>query len=237
MKNFWRNRIHHTLLCLCMFICGASIECVAQNNKDKKNNAEHAFVDLGLPSGTLWAEYNVGATCDTEIGSYFAWGEIKEKSVYSYGTYFDADGKVLNTTKKKKASLIGTKYDTAKQLWGKKWVMPTREQAVELYTKCNWEWTENYKNAGVAGCIVTGPNGNSIFFPAGGLMMDNQHRHTTFGNIWIGELNNFNNIDWACFIDFSTKGPLIQPVPFRGSILVVSQDYRWWGRNVRAVRK
>ena len=58
---------------------------------------------------------------------------------------------------------INYKYDTAKQLWGKKWVMPTREQAVELYTKCNWEWTENYKNAGVAGCIVTGPNGNSIY--------------------------------------------------------------------------
>jgi len=35
----------------------------------------HEYVDLGLPSGTLWAKYNVGAKIDTDPGLYFAWGD------------------------------------------------------------------------------------------------------------------------------------------------------------------
>ena len=35
----------------------------------------HAYVDLGLPSGTLWATMNVGANSETDTGLYFAWGE------------------------------------------------------------------------------------------------------------------------------------------------------------------
>ena len=35
---------------------------------------DHDYVDLGLPSGTLWATYNVGATKPEEFGDYFAWG-------------------------------------------------------------------------------------------------------------------------------------------------------------------
>ena len=33
-------------------------------------------VDLGLPSGTLWANMNVGATSETENGILFLWGDI-----------------------------------------------------------------------------------------------------------------------------------------------------------------
>lgn len=35
----------------------------------------HEYVDLGLPSGTLWANMNVGANSETDNGLYFAWGE------------------------------------------------------------------------------------------------------------------------------------------------------------------
>ena len=39
----------------------------------------HEWVDLGLPSGTLWATCNVGASNPEELGSYFAWGETATK--------------------------------------------------------------------------------------------------------------------------------------------------------------
>lgn len=199
--------------------------------KSEDEKETHEWVDLGLPSGTLWARYNVGATNETEIGSYFAWGETEQKKKYTAETYFDATGRIFEVPNT--ACLIGTEYDTAKKLWGDEWVMPTREQAVELYLKCKWQWVDNYNSSGVSGCICEGPNGNKIFFPAGGLIMGNKHSYKDDGNIWIGTLNYYNHMDWACFINFNKKGPIIQKIPMDG----ISQDYRWWGRNVRAVKR
>ena len=47
----------------------------------------HEYVDLGLPSGTLWATCNVGANSPEEYGDYFAWGETTPKDVYDWSTY------------------------------------------------------------------------------------------------------------------------------------------------------
>lgn len=198
-------------------------------------NTEIKWVDLGLPSGALWAKYNIGADSEEEVGDYFAWGECYTKDEYSESTYFDSNNNFFNGLSNK--SLIGTEYDTATQLWGEDWVMPTREQALELYYECDWKWVSNYNKSGVSGCIVTGPNGNHIFMPAGGLVMETDLSWTTSGNIWIGELNYYNNFNWACFIDFTSNGPNFNYAPYEDDVLGVSQDYRWWGRNVRAVRR
>ena len=47
----------------------------------------HEYVDLGLPSGTLWATMNIGANTPEEYGSYFAWGETEPKFTYNWSTY------------------------------------------------------------------------------------------------------------------------------------------------------
>lgn len=47
----------------------------------------HKFVDLGLPSGLLWADRNVGASVTSAYGDYFAWGETNPKTEYSRYTY------------------------------------------------------------------------------------------------------------------------------------------------------
>ena len=47
----------------------------------------HDYVDLGLPSGTLWATCNVGANKPEEYGDYFAWGETQKKATYNWHTY------------------------------------------------------------------------------------------------------------------------------------------------------
>ena len=216
---------------------GASISIpVEQVEKINKTYTDtRKYVDLGLPSGTLWAKYNVGAESEEEVGDYFAWGESVTKEDYSEDTYFDSRNAIFSGLGNK--TLIGTEYDTATKLWGEDWVMPTREQALELYNTCKWTWVSNYNSSGVSGCIVTGPNGNHIFMPAGGLMMGNSHAWKTSGNIWIGELNYYNDFDWACFIDFTSNGPNFIYVPYEDSYLGVSQDYRWWGRNVRAVKR
>lgn len=53
----------------------------------KSAKFEYEYVDLGLPSGTLWCTVNVGAKEETEYGNYYSWGEIETKNAYVDSTY------------------------------------------------------------------------------------------------------------------------------------------------------
>ena len=129
----------------------------------------HEYVDLGLPSGLLWATCNVGATSPEEYGNYYAWGETTTKSSYSssncptyelsYSTlqsqgYIDSEGN------------LNPQYDAATANWGGDWRMPTRAEQEELLCNCTWTWTTQN---GVNGYKVTSKvNSNYIFLPAAG---------------------------------------------------------------------
>lgn len=126
-------------------------------------------IDLGLPSGTKWASWNIGASSPEEYGCYYAWGETEEKSSYSWNTYAyynDNEGFVHIGD-----DIAGTQYDVAHVKWGGTWRMPSSEQIDELQDNCSSEWKSLN---GVKGLFVTGPNGGTIFFPAaGGFFWDN----------------------------------------------------------------
>ena len=134
------------------------------------------YVDLGLPSGTLWATHNVGATNPEDYGDYFAWGETETKEIFTGNTYKwvnVVNGKMYYTKYNTKSD-IGTvddkteldlEDDAAYVNWGSEWRMPSREQVDELIDNCTWEWTEFN---GVIGELFTGPNGKTIFLPAAG---------------------------------------------------------------------
>ncbi len=119
----------------------------------------HEYVDLGLPSGLKWATCNIGASSPTEFGDYFAWGETESKETYT--------AENSKTYGKELYDISGNpEYDAARANWGGTWRMPTKDEIEELIDNCNWEWRESWN--GVAGCLVTGSNGNSIFIPAAG---------------------------------------------------------------------
>ncbi len=131
-------------------------------------------VDLGLPSGTLWASWNVGATAPEAYGGYYAWGETAEKDNYDWDTYKWCNGSYDTMTKYCTDSSYGTvdnktvlelQDDVAHMMWGDGWRMPTRDEFEELLNKCAWEW---FVYNGVNGYKITGTNGNSIFMPAAG---------------------------------------------------------------------
>lgn len=107
----------------------------------------HTFVDLGLPSGTLWATCNVGATTPEEDGDCFAWGETEPKDEYTKGNYKYQD----------EIDILPASADAATVNWGEGWRMPTPKEFLELGW-CEWTWMgKGYK--------LTGPNGNSIYLP------------------------------------------------------------------------
>lgn len=132
------------------------------------------MVDLGLPSGTLWADRNVGAEFPESYGDYFAWGETLVKDSYNWSTYKWCNKSSDNLTKYCTKSSYGSidnktvldlDDDAAYVNWGKEWRMPTHDELKELYSKCTWNWTNQN---GTNGYKVTGPSGNSIFLPAAG---------------------------------------------------------------------
>lgn len=121
----------------------------------------HEYVDLGLPSGTLWATINVGAEAPYQYGDYFSWGEVDPKSDYgkrAYSYFVNSTYQSIGT------NISGTAYDAARYQWGGAWRMPRQSEVEELMT-CNWSATTLN---GVKGYRVTGPNGNSIFLPNSG---------------------------------------------------------------------
>lgn len=136
------------------------------------------FVDLGLPSGTLWATCNVGATKPEEFGHYFAWGETETKEEYNWNTYkYTNDGgktfTKYNTNSKygevDNKTTLDAEDDAATQKWeANGWKMPTKNDINELRNENNCTWTKQTIN-GVIGFIVTSTkNKNSIFLPLGG---------------------------------------------------------------------
>ena len=123
-------------------------------------------VDLGL--SVMWSICNVGATSPEDCGDYFAWGETKPKSNYSYGnsvTYSLSISELESRGIIDSDGNLTAAYDAATVNWGNTWRMPTLDEIKELKEKCSWQWTSV---KGVNGYRVTGSNGNSIFFPAAG---------------------------------------------------------------------
>lgn len=132
------------------------------------------YVDLGLPSGLLWATTNVGAENPWDIGGRYAWGEIATKDWYDWDNYKWCNGSEMAMTKYCSDSAFGfvdnktildESDDVAHVVYGGLWRMPTKEEAEELYSNCIW--TSETLN-GVNGYRATAANGNSLFFPLNG---------------------------------------------------------------------
>lgn len=151
-------------------------------------------VDLGLPSGTLWADRNVGADSPEDYGDYFAWGETEPKSTYNWSTYKWCRGSATMTKYCAKSSngtvdnktVLDLEDDAAYVNMGADWRMPTYDELKELKSKCTWTWTSQN---GTKGYRVTGPNGKSIFLPAAGYRLYSYLRSAgSFGFYWSSSL-------------------------------------------------
>ena len=144
------------------------------------------MVDLGLPSGILWASFNIGATKPEEYGGYYQWAgtkDVTDKSIYlnysncPYHTgsveatgwtkyipsdktsYWSGSGSPDNKT------VLGLEDDVAYVMLGGNWRMPTFDEWDKLTESCDWDWTQQND---VNGYKVTNNMDKFIFFPAAG---------------------------------------------------------------------
>ena len=158
----------------------------------------HAYVDLGLPSGLLWATCNVGAENPEDYGDYFAWGETQPKDTYDWSTYQHCYGSSDRLTKYCNNSYYGNngftdnlttllpEDDAATANWGSDWRMPTKWEWQELYNNTTVTWTTQN---GVNGRLFTASNGNSLFLPAAGYRYDSSLLDAgSWGSYWSSSL-------------------------------------------------
>ena len=140
-------------------------------------------VDLGLASGLLWAKCNIGTTEPTQLGNYYAWGELSPNKKTYYSTnykYFDKHG-VIKYNEKDGKTVLELGDDAARDNLGAGYRIPTKADWEELLEDCKWEAVtvtlpielDPSQKKSIARWKVTGPNGNSIVLPmTGGFKAD-----------------------------------------------------------------
>lgn len=201
------------------------------------------YVDLGLPSGTLWADCNVGATCGSTAaswyGDYFAWGEVAKKSDYAtdWSNYFDfkemsGSTPIFNKYNKDAKTLLDETEDVASVQWGSSWCMPTKEQCYELMLNCNFTWETDYLGiSGLNGFKLVNKTDETkfIFLPAAGYQNGTEKQQFNNGLYWSKTLYTDYSMDRnAYYLSFYYTNPSLY-----GFILV--QTTRYTGIVVRPV--
>lgn len=154
--------------------------------KDKDDMAEIAlydeedlYVDLGLPSGTLWGTCNLGAINAWGNGDYYAWGETITKDSYTWSNYqhgydpyklikYCSNYSFGYNNYTDNLVTIEPADDAAYQTLGDKWAIPSNEDWKELTENCNFAWQDNYLGSGTKGYLVTSKTDDTkyIFLPA-----------------------------------------------------------------------
>lgn len=204
----------------------------------------HAYVDLGLPSGTLWATCNVGANTFDESGDLFAWGETTPKATYSWSNYKlckGSEGEGWNAQTKycnnaffgykgftDKLTVLQSVDDAATVNWGDDWCMPTVDQWRELMENTESVWMSQN---GVDGRLFTAQNGTNLFLPAAGFRWDDVLHYTGDGG----------GFYWSSSLSTDKSGATDDPNVawnlrfYSGDNLDVLTDYRGSGQSVRPV--
>lgn len=193
-------------------------------SNEKINNNGFNYVDIGLPSGTLWAACNVGADWASDYGYYFQWGDTQghnDDKAFCWSDYKWGNGHEFT-----KYTIEGTKLelkdDAAHAFMGGDWHIPTPDQLRELIYNTENTWTTSN---GVKGMRFTSKKDSSkfIFIPAA-------------GNVWNGSADNgeTDGFIWASalsdrYVDYA------QNMLFYNADAYVSQSFREAGLPVRGV--
>ena len=172
---------------------------IYSDNVEEFEIEDDRWVDLGLPSGILWARYNVGATSPEEYGGYYAWGETETKSSYSWENY--KYGKIHHYTNEGNPVWVGiylgddisqTQYDVAHIIWGEGARMPNKADIQELLNHCAFTMETL---SGILGAMITGPNSNYIFLPFCGRRYPDGVHNTNIAYYWTSSYREYDDTE------------------------------------------
>lgn len=176
-------------------------------------------VDLGLPSGTIWADRNVGAIATWDHGDAFYWSQVTP--VEDITIWPDPPCELEYTEPE-----LDAEHDAATVILGKNWQTPSREQWEELIQQCQIEeiigvrWGEYV--LGNPGVMLTGPNGNQLYLP----VLVSQYVNYASRNLEKTEDGEYLNPNFYFRSEWKLQYSLgSDAIPFKGSIRAVRTNY------------
>lgn len=181
--------------------------------KEEVKSVEHEFVDLGLPSGRLWATCNIGADKPTDYGDLFACGAVEPYDINNCKT--DS----FNETDAAKLSEMDDEHDAAKVLWGYEWRMPTLTDFAELIDNCTFDSRDI--DGITCGMFTSKVNNQKIVMPSSRYIKSSSvNIRVGYGNYWsrsfptewyawrLGFIFGIRDVD----IDLRNRGYCVRPV-------------------------
>lgn len=204
--------------------------------KNKTDNIEEHFVDLGLPSGLKWAKCNLGAETETDYGNYYMWGSTEPSTAEEcnwantpFNNGSDSYNEEYFTTHKSEwlddKDNLKPEFDAAYKATDGAARMPTQDDIQELIDNTFHEWVENFNNSNVNGMKFTSKTdeSNHIFIPAaGGCYGGSDGSVGDNGYVWSSSLNASGPHDaWGLY--FYSDGCNVNGL------------YRYGGRSIRPV--
>ena len=143
---------------------------IAKNIKDLEFNAgvgvpkeTMEYVDLGLPSGIMWAKCDLGGTSPEKYGDEYSWGETWTKTTTDYYYFTDiVEGQYTKYDSRDKRFFLEKEDDAAYLRLGEGWRTPTWNEVQELYDNCTV--TESKLNGWPGVMFISKINNNYIFF-------------------------------------------------------------------------
>ncbi len=241
MKKALFSALAMCAIALCLSAC-SSDEIDEYEQNIISYSTEMESVDLGLPSHTMWGTMNVGANCPEAYGDYFAWGDS-----ISRGEDWKTDLKKYNWINAPfnngqkncdqdyfktvfdtvcPSGTLSEEHDAATQLCGSDWRMPTADEWFELYTECEWEWTDDYNGKGIKGYIVHSVDKTThIFLPGAGKRSYASYSEEGQGFYWSSTPKGIST--YALCLYFNRNNINADKYPY----------YRYYGFTIRPVRK
>jgi uncharacterized protein YjdB len=209
------------------------------------------FVDMGL--SVDWASSNMGASSPEMIGNYYAWGELRAKTNYSWSEYkwwtsekitkYNGDDglKILD----REDDVVYTKYKSNHRI-------PTKREWEELWNNCTSSLMIINGHQGYL--LTSNINQNKIFLPVSGLMDDAQLRDGMRPRYWssthtngddLGKARNFNescyNSRYSYYGDERRLGMPIRGIKAKyekpvteGNLIDLGLSVKWASTNIGA---
>ena len=121
------------------------------------------YVDLGLPSGIMWAKCDLGASSPEIYGDEYSWGETWTKTSKEYYYFTDiVEGQYTKYDSRDKRFFLEKEDDVAYLRLGEGWRYPTWNEVQELIDNCTV--TESRLNGRLGLMFISKINNNYIFF-------------------------------------------------------------------------
>ena len=233
---------------------GTNWNIICIEGLERPSSQSDLFVDMGLPSGLLWAIANIDVTTQSGFaevdgkpspfkyeGTFFSWGNTEghnpiSASAFSYDWGTGNDGPYAQTPGSKLTANTGLSYDAARAILGSPWRDPSTDDFGELFANIDYVQAdgETVIDASQANKLVTVNSITGIYLKSkiNGKLLFFPCSGLGYGQSWY--YRGSGGYYWSRSLYSQTNGRLLDF--HSGGVLPQNSSYRFYGFARRAVQ-